>query len=366
VNCAPKTLRNGEWTVLDLVRKYYGEVLEKTGDLRTNACCTAETPPDYVTEALAQVHDEVRARYYGCGLVLPEALAGCRVMDLGCGSGRDVYLLSKLVGEAGRVVGVDMTAEQLAVAERHLGFHSQAFGYAASNVSFHAGYIECLADLGLEPASFDLIVSNCVINLSPDKAAVLQGAYDLLKPGGELYFADVYADRRIAESVARDPVLYGECLGGALYWHDFLNLAKRTGFLDPRLVADRPIEVEDGQLRKAIGATKFYSATYRLFKLPGLEPACEDYGQAVRYLGSIPHHENALRLDTHHRIETGKLFAVCGNTYDMLSKSRLAPHFEFFGDRARHFGIFPDCGLPIPFSSGAGSANIAQSAGSCC
>ncbi|NIW24058.1 MAG: methyltransferase type 11, partial [Gammaproteobacteria bacterium] len=62
-------------------------------------------------------------------------------------------------------------------------------------------------------------------NLSPDKAAVLAGAYDLLKPGGELYFADVYADRRVPEAVAADPVLFGECLGGALYWNDFLNLA---------------------------------------------------------------------------------------------------------------------------------------------
>jgi arsenite methyltransferase len=95
----------------------------------------------------------------------------------------------------------------------------------------------------LEPASFDVIVSNCVINLSIDKPAVFSGAFALLKPGGELYFSDVYCDRRLPESVRADPELYGECLGGALYWNDFLPMAKRTGFLDPRLVTSRPIDV---------------------------------------------------------------------------------------------------------------------------
>ena len=72
---------------------------------------------------------------------------------------------------------------------------------------------------------------------------MLRGAFDLLKPGGELYFADVYCDRRLPDHVRADPVLYGECLGGALYWNDFLPMAKRAGFLDPRLVTSRPIEI---------------------------------------------------------------------------------------------------------------------------
>ena len=135
----------------------------------------------------------MRARYYGCGLLLPEALEGCRIVDLGCGSGRDCYLLSKLAGEGGKVVGVDMTEAQLEVAQRHRDYHAGQFGYSRSNVEFHHGYIEKLDELPLVAESFDIIVSNCVINLSPDKAAVLSGAYRLLKPGGELYFADVYS-----------------------------------------------------------------------------------------------------------------------------------------------------------------------------
>ena len=101
--------------MLDFVKEYYGEILSETGDLKTSACCTTEAPPRHVVDALSRIHGEVAARYYGCGLVLPEALEGCRVLDLGCGAGRDVYLLSQLVGEQGEVVGVDMTEAQLAV-----------------------------------------------------------------------------------------------------------------------------------------------------------------------------------------------------------------------------------------------------------
>ena len=117
------------------------------------------------------------------------------MLDLGSGSGRDVYMISQLVGPEGQVVGVDMTDEQLETARSDIDWHMQAFGYARPNVKFLNGYIEKLGELRLEPRSFDVIVSNCVINLSVDKPAVLRGAYELLKPGGELYFADVYCDR---------------------------------------------------------------------------------------------------------------------------------------------------------------------------
>lgn len=352
--------------MLDFVQKYYGEILEKTQDLKTSACCTIEALPEHVSTALGAIHEEVSSRYYGCGLVLPEALEGCRILDLGCGSGRDCYLLAQLVGAEGSVVGVDMTPAQLEIAQRHQAYHAERFGYAQSNVAFHSGYIEHLEALPLEPESFDLVVSNCVINLSPDKAAVLRGAYRLLKPGGELYFADVYADRRVPADVAADPVLYGECLGGALYRNDFINLAKAAGFRDPRLVTDREIEIEDAALKQAVRDVRFYSATYRLFKIDELEPACEDYGQAVVYLGSIAHHAERYVLDNNHILPTGKAVAVCGNTFDMLATSRLAKHFEFAGDKSRHYGIFPDCGVPISFA-GADTAALAKpSSGACC
>jgi arsenite methyltransferase len=349
----------------DVVQQYYGEVLSGSLDLQTSACKTDTGLPAYVKPILAQVHDEVLARYYGCGLVLPEALEDLTVLDLGCGAGRDGFVLSKLVGEHGRVIGVDMTEEQLAVARRHEDYHCKAFGYPASNVRFLHGYIERLAELELANASIDVIVSNCVLNLAPDKASVLQEAWRVLKPGGEVYFSDVYTDRRVPEPLTRDPVLYGECLSGALYWNDFLQLSRAHGFADPRLVNDRRIDIDNAELGTRTGNIRFYSATYRLFKLDNLEPACEDYGQAVVYRGTIPHHAHAFVLDKHHLIEAGKYFPVCGNTWRMLHDTRLAAHFDFHGNFERHYGIFPGCGMGLPYDDSTHDSP-SERAGGCC
>jgi SAM-dependent methyltransferase len=348
------------------VQAYYGQELTGTADLKTSACCDADAVPDWLRPLLARIHPDVLARYYGCGLVCPPLLEGCRILDLGCGTGRDVYALAQLVGPSGSVVGIDMTAEQLAVAREHLPFHAEQFGYA--NVSFLEGTIEALETLPLEPGSFDVIVSNCVLNLSTDKAAVLRGVKRLLKPGGEMYFSDVYVDRRLPEAVRRDPVLYGECLGGALYWNDFLRLAKGAGFPDPRLVSDRELRITEQALAPLVGEARFYSATYRLFQISELEDACEDHGQAVIYRGTIPHHPHRFDLDGHHAIETGRVFPVCGNTFRMLQATRFAPHFTFIGDFSRHYGLFPGCGSSLPFTGG-GATRVATGmvdSGSCC
>ena len=89
------------------------------------------------------------------------------VLDLGCGSGRDVYVVSKLVGENGHVIGIDMTQEQLDIAKRHEESQKERFGYEKSNVDFRQGYIEDLSSAGIADASVDIVISNCVINLSP-------------------------------------------------------------------------------------------------------------------------------------------------------------------------------------------------------
>jgi arsenite methyltransferase len=347
----------------EIVQDYYGKILRSSDDLKTKACCTPDNMPDYVKTLLKNVHDEVLSKYYGCGLVVPELLSGLSVLDLGCGSGRDVFALAQLVGPDGEVVGVDMTPQQLETARSHVSWHMDRFGYSRTNVRFLRGFIEKLGALGLKNQTFDVVISNCVVNLSIDKLAVLKGVYDLLKPGGEFYFADVYADRRLADSIREDPVVYGECLGGALYWNDFLILAKQAGFCDPRLVTSRLLEITDPHVAEKVGAARFYSATYRLFKIADLETACEDYGQAVVYKGGIPEAPHTFSLDSHHAMERGRVFPVCGNSWQMLKETRFAPHFDFIGDFSSHYGIFPGCGANIPFDSAATGAG---GAGNCC
>ncbi len=344
---------------------YYGRVLESSADLRTDACCTLEAPSSAFRAALANVHPEVKARYYGCGLVAPQGVAGGRILDLGSGSGQDAYVLAQRAGAGGEVVGIDATPQQLAVARAHQLWHAERFGFA--NVSFLEGDIERLGDLPLAEASFDVIVSNCVINLVADKAGVFRSAHRLLKPGGEMYFSDVYADRRLPAGWREDPVLHGECLAGALYWGDFLSTAKAAGFADPRLVVDRPIAVTDAAIAAKVAGVSFFSATWRLFKLDGLDAECEDYGQAVRFRGNAALGEkregaDAFVLDKHHCIEAGRVVPVCGNTWRMLADTRFAPAFEFFGDFSRHYGVFAGCGGGLPFDR----LESGKAASACC
>ena len=265
-----------------------------------------------------------------------------------------------------------MTDEQLAVANEHLDYHAEKFGYA--NVEFKKGYLEDLADLGLEPNSFDVIISNCVINLCSDKEAVLKECLNLLKPGGEMYFSDVYANRRVPQALRDDEVLWGECLSGALYWNDFENMARKVGFTDPRLVEDAPITVQNKDVERAISASgndslKFYSATYRLWKLD-LEPHCEDYGQAVIYKGAgsgaIDRYPSGWLLDKHHYFESGKIHPVCGNTYKMLHETRLKDHFDFVGNWDHHYGIFEGCGSSLPYGNAEEDGGKGAATGGCC
>jgi len=201
------------------------------------------------------------------------------------------------------------------------------------------------------------VVSNCVINLAADKEKVLSEILRVLKPGGEIYFSDVYADRRIPEALKTDPVLLGECLGGALYWEDFRRIMQSLGCPDVRVVKQSPIALEDPEVEEKIGMVKFSSVTIRAFKTP-LEDRCEDFGQLATYKGTIPEHLHAFDLDNHHHFETAKPLRICGNTYDMLASSRYARHFDFIGDKSIHFGLF-DC-APEP------SAITTEASADCC
>lgn len=341
------------------VRDYYGNVLKTTDDLRTNACCPADALPAWVRARLANIDEEICARFYGCGSPIPLALEGATVLDLGCGTGRDCYLLSQLVGAAGRVIGVDMTPKQLEVARRHLDRQTARFGYAKPNVAFQQCYIEDLSEAGIPDNSVDAVVSNCVINLSADKERVFREIFRVLKPGGELYFADIFAGRRIPDALRRDKLLLGECLGGALYIEDFRRMLHRLGCRDHRVVSKRRIEVGDDEIASKAGMIDFYSITLRTFKCD-FEDICENYGHCARYLGTIPDSPHVFELDDHHRFQAGLPVPICGNTARMLLETRYARHFRVDGDFSVHYGPF-DCA-----SISAAAPEMERGRGGCC
>jgi SAM-dependent methyltransferase len=319
----------------DSVKEYYGKVLQKSSDLKTEACCDPQRLPAHIAGVMPLINGEIRDKYYGCGSPIPTCLEDLKVLDLGCGTGRDCYVMSKLVGGNGFVYGIDMTENQIAIAGKHVEAQTEAFGYSKPNVKFIFDYIENIPK-HFEQESLDAVTSNCVINLTEDKAVVFGHVYQLLKFGGEMYFSDVYADRRVPKEMSEDPVLRGECLGGALYCKDFETIARRVGFSDPRIVSQRTIDISNKGIRDLVGNIRFYSITYRLWKLKGLEDGCEDYGH-------IPESPFKFELDDGHVFYKNKPERVCGNTALMLSETRFRQYFEVSGRFKEHFGPFEDC-----------------------
>lgn len=323
------------------VNEYYAKDLTGSVDLKTGACC-ADAPSDELKPILAKVHDEVISRFYGCGSPLPAVLESKIVLDLGCGTGRDVVLAAALAGPEGKVIGLDMTDEQLDVANRHKAYHCEVFGLPETVIEFKKGQIEDLSFL--DDNSVDVVISNCVINLSPDKKQVISEVFRVLKPGGEFYFSDVFSDRRIAAEIVEDKVLLGECLAGAIYEHDFRRMVQSFGVLDIREVKRAPIPLYDKYVESKLGNVQFTSITYRVWNLNSLEDLCEDYGQSVRYKGNLEKSPWVFELDSGHHFETKRITPVCRNTYKMLKNTRFEPYFDFMGDDSVHFGKFADCG----------------------
>jgi SAM-dependent methyltransferase len=213
--------------IRDEVRAHYAlTVVEAVSGTGSGCCGPSSACNSFYDEAqIAALPAEARAASMGSGnpTAIAELAPGERVVDLGSGGGIDVLLAAGQVGPSGHVYGVDMTDEMLAVARAN----AQRAG--AANVEFRKGVIERLP---LDDASVDVVISNCVINLSPDKPAVLAEAFRVLSPGGRLRVADVVSDEPLSDDRRARLGSYASCVGGALSDGEYVDLLTRAGFVD--------------------------------------------------------------------------------------------------------------------------------------
>ena len=209
-----------------------------------------------------------------------------------------------------------------------------------------------------------MVISNCVINLSPDKEAVFSEIWRVLKIGGELYFSDIFADRRVPEDINNNPILVGECLGGAMYIEDFRRLMTKCGWEDFRYMSSSAATIDNEEIEAIIGNIEYTSRTIRAFKLPDtVEDICEQYGQTAIYRGGIEGCEKYFDLDDHHRFFKDLRLDVCGNSCTYVQDTRYGKYFEVFGDRSIHFGPYEGCGNA---PSVGGSDGGCGCGGGCC
>ncbi|KAG7282499.1 hypothetical protein CRUP_020214, partial [Coryphaenoides rupestris] len=211
----------------------------------------------------------------------------------------------------------------LVVARTYIDYHTHEYGYKTPNISFVQGYIEALAEAGMKENSYDALISNGALNLCPDKKQVLQEAYRVLKEGGELYFSDVYSNGRLTEEIKKNEVLWGECLSGALWWEELLQMAEEVGFSPPRLVTATAITVHNKEMQNILGDFKFLSATYRLFKVPrGAGKPCR-----VVYTGGITGMEEAFTFDSQYTFKVDEVIEVEAEVAQILTHSRFSDKF---------------------------------------
>lgn len=360
-------MQSDETAVRAAVSEYYGETLKSTQDLKTSACMIDGEVTADVARLLRNVHPEVTDKFYGCGSPIPPLLSGLTTLDLGCGTGRDVFLTAQLVGcGGGLAIGIDMTPAQLEVAEAHESWHAAKFGFPKPNTLFVAGTIENLRGAGIKDASVDVVTSNCVLNLASDKEKVFREIWRVLKPGGELFFADVFSDRRVPPRLQQDKVLWGECLSGALARSDFSRLMKRVGFHAVWTTSSRPIKIEDAGIAARLGPITFFSETVRAVKVAGLEEGgAEDYGQRATYRGNIPGFPHAFSLGAGATFITDQPTSVDGNTALVLSHSRYAAAFKVSAAQ-EHRGPFGGHHTPFLPSVGPTGGEEGEAAAACC
>jgi arsenite methyltransferase len=310
-------------------------------------CC----PVDYDPKYLKVIPQEVIEKDYGCGDPSKWLKPGETVLDLGSGTGKICFIAAQVVGELGKVIGVDMTDDMLEVAERNAPIIADAIGY--SNVEFRKGRIQDLAlDLKLleehlsdnpvtdanawmalegveqgirekkplvEDNTVDVVVSNCVLNLvEPElKEQMFQEIYRVLKKGGRAVISDIVADEEVPEHLQKDDYLWSGCISGSMTEEGFLKAFEDAGFYGVEFVK---FESEPWQTVEGI---EFRSVTVQAWK--GKEGPCVERNQAVIYNGPF----KKILDDDGHAMERGKRYAVCDKTYNLYKKSPYAENFTF-------------------------------------
>ena len=210
----------------DAVREHYSERARNADSCcapdSTSACCDSKNVL-YPEELLTVLPDDVASFSLGCGdpITLAALQPGQIVLDLGSGGGLDCFLAAKKVGANGHVIGVDMTPEMLARAR------SSAERMGVTNVEFRHGYLEALP---VDDNSIDVTISNCVINLSPDKAKVFNEVFRVLKPGGKLAVSDIVTDGPLPDAIKQSLSMWAGCVAGAVDAKDYIAMMENAGF----------------------------------------------------------------------------------------------------------------------------------------
>ncbi len=304
------------------VEDFYKAVV---GDPREDLCCPVKTPEEH--EMVSHIPTDILNISYGCGspVLSADITAGNTVVDLGCGGGIDCFIAAKLVGASGSVVGVDMTGEMLEKARGAKGEVSANLGYDV--VDFRDGFLE---DLPLEDSSVDVIISNCVINLSPDKVGVIKEIYRTLKDRGHFSISDVVAHDDVPQNMKEDRELWGECISGALKEEEFISICKEAGFYGLRITSRVPYRDVDG--------LKFSSVIIHGYKLKaGSE--CKYDGHFAIYNGPL----SVVTDDDGHEFPAGVPVAVCLNTWEKLTLAPYAGLFSFIDPDGEVMEDEPTC-----------------------
>lgn len=330
------------------VRDRYREGARQTiADL----CC----PVDYDPQYLEIIPAEVLERDYGCGDPSRYLKPGETVLDLGSGSGKICFIAAQVVGAEGRVIGVDMTDEMLAVARRNVPVVAESLGY--DNVEFRRGRIQDLAldldlldrELAAAPVdsadgllaaqaladrlrrerplvasdSVDAVVSNCVLNLveSGHKPVLFGELFRVLRRGGRAVISDIVSDEPVPEALQNDPELWSGCISGALTEHGFLAAFEEAGFHGIRVLE------RQGEPWRTVDGIEFRSLTVEAFK--GKHGPCWEHNQAVIYRGPF----KEVLDDDGHRMERGERYAVCAKTFALYAAEPYRGQFDLIEPR---------------------------------